>query len=633
MQKLISDNKHTLTVNNERRTVLQGFIGVAAFLSGGVFKSHAGNLSNLSTSKITKTSLLDFKPVLASTSDQVIVPDGYQANILISWGDPLFKDAPEFDPSGNGNAETQLLQFGDNTDGMSLFPINADRAVMAVNNEYCNYGYLFNHDGTHLTAADVAKSQAAVGVSVFEIVRDGDYWRVDKSGVLNRRITASTPMKITGPAAGHPLLQTKYDPNGKKVLGTFAICANGQTPWGTYLTCEENFNLSFGSKRSRPSSFKEKRYGLKSGQSLSQWEQHDPRFDIVETPNEANRFGWVVEIDPFNPNSTPLKRTALGRFFHENSAIVINDDGHVVVYMGDDAKGEHLYKFVSKMKYIKGNDDNNRRLLEDGTLYVAKFDGDTTDLKGTGRWIALKHGENGLTIENGFADQAEVLIYARLAASVVGATTMDRPEWVAVHPDKQSVYCTLTNNNKRGKDEVQPPNAVNPRVNNLYGHIVRWTPKQGDHTNDEFNWDLYVLAGNPNVHSDAGAGSANINSENMFNSPDGIGFDAAGRLWILTDGKDTNTGDYKGMGNNQMLCGDPHTGEIKRFMTGPNNAEVTGLCFSEDNKTMFVGIQHPGEGLKTAKGSFASNFPDGGNSKPRSSIVMINRQDGKSFAE
>jgi hypothetical protein len=416
-------------------------------------------------------------------------------------------------------------------------------------------------------------------------------------------------------------------------LGTFANCANGQTPWGTYLTCEENYNLSFGSKRFRPSTLKEKRYGLKSGQSLSQWEQHDPRFDIVETPNEANRFGWIVEIDPLNPKSTPLKRTALGRFFHENAAIVINDDGHVVIYMGDDAKGEHLYKFVSKLKYKEGNDEHNRHLLEDGTLHVAKFNGDTTDLKGTGRWIALKHGANGLTNENGFTDQADVLIHARLAASAVGATTMDRPEWVAVHPDKQSVYCTLTNNNKRGKDEAQPPNAVNPRVNNIYGHIVRWHPKQGDHTNEEFNWDLYVLAGNPQNHSDAGAGSANIHSENMFNSPDGIGFDAAGRLWILTDGKDSNTGDYEGMGNNQMLCGDPYTGEIKRFMTGPKNAEITGLCFSEDNKTLFVGIQHPGDGRKTVDGSFSSNFPDGGNSKPRSSVVMINRDDGKSFAE
>jgi hypothetical protein len=301
--------------------------------------------------------------------------------------------------------------------------------------------------------------------------------------------------------------------------------------------------------------------------------------------------------------------------------------------MGDDSKGEHLYRFVSKHKYKKGNDQHNRKLLEDGTLYVARFDGGVTDLKGKGTWIELTHGKNGLTPENGFADQGEVLIHTRLAATAVGATTMDRPEWVAVNPDNKSVYCTLTNNSKRGNVTGQSPNAANPRNNNIYGQIIRWQPQNHDHTHSEFEWDLYVLAGNPSVHTGARAGSANINQDNMFNSPDGLGFDAAGRLWILTDGNDSNTGDFEGMGNNQMLCGDPNTGEIRRFMTGPRKAEVTGLCFSEDNKTMFVGIQHPGGGNKTPSGDYASHFPAGSQSKPRSSIVMIYREDGKSFAD
>ncbi len=614
-----------------RRTVLQGMIGIGAFLSGAYLKFGLDNATSTPFSH-SKTSLLNFKPIPASSADKIIVPEGYRAETLISWGQPLFADAPDFDESGKSGVDEQVMQFGDNNDGMSLFPIDENRAVMAVNNEYTNYGYLFDHDGKHITADNIAKAQAAVGVSIFEIVRDGDSWRLDKNGQLNRRITATTRMQITGPATGHPLMQTKNDPSGKWVFGTYSNCSNGQTPWGTYLTCEENFNMSFGSKHKHKSSAAEKRYELKSGKSKSQWEQHDERFDIVETPNEANRFGWIVEIDPFDPKSIPVKRTALGRFSHENAAFTLNKDGHAVVYMGDDSKGEHLYRFVSKHKYDAGNDEHNRQLLEDGTLYVARFNGEHTDLKGKGEWIELTHGKNGLTAENGFADQAEVLIHARLAATAVGATTMDRPEWVAVHPDNKSVYCTLTNNTKRGKVIGQSPNAANPRINNIYGQIIRWQPKSDDHTNDEFEWDLYVLAGNPTVHSGARAGSANINQDNMFNSPDGLGFDAAGRLWILTDGKDSNTGDYAGMGNNQMLCGDPNTGEIKRFMTGPREAEVTGLCFSEDNKTMFVGIQHPGSGQKTADGRFASNFPQGGTSKPRSSVMMIYREDGKSFS-
>ncbi|WP_246752352.1 PhoX family protein, partial [Vibrio cholerae] len=334
------------------------------------------------------------------------------------------------------------------------------------------------------------------------------------------------------------------------------------------------------------------------------------------------RFGWVVEIDPHNPNSTPLKRTALGRFKHENAALVINNDGHVVVYLGDDERGEHLYKFVSKHRYQAGNDQQNRNLLEEGTLYVAKFDINENELKGSGRWMELSFGKNGLTPENGFKDQAEVLIFARRAATQVGATTMDRPEWVAVHPDKKHVFCTLTNNKNRGK-EGQPVGGPNPREKNNYGQIVRWMPAQGDHTSDVFAWDLYLIAGNPTVHKGTlYAGSENISADNMFNSPDGIGFDTAGRLWIQTDGNYSNQGDFAGQGNNQMLCGDPITGEVKRFLTGPIACEITGLTFSPDHKTMFVGVQHPGEEAAP------SHFPYGGTSKPRSTIMMITREDG-----
>ncbi|MCG9681694.1 PhoX family phosphatase [Vibrio sp. Isolate23] len=600
-----------------RRRFLAGTaaVGAGAFLSlNPITKAFAAD---------KKSTLLNFDAVPASTSDAIIVPKGYKATPLLSWGDPIFADAPEFDPSGKQDSKAQLSQFGDNTDGMSLFPITKDRAVIAVNNEYTNYEYLFDHGGKAMTADDVLKAQAAHGVTVFEIVKSGGEWKLDKNGKRNRRITAVTEMQLTGPAAGHDLMKTKLDPTGMKPLGTFNNCANGQTPWGTYLTCEENFNGYFGTSSDADLSDDHARYGIVAEKSKYQWHDTDERFDLAKHPNEPHRFGWVVEIDPHDPTSTPLKRTALGRFKHENAALVINDDGHVVVYLGDDERGEHLYKFVSKNKYQPGNDKANRNLLEEGTLYVAKFEMDDAELKGKGQWLELTYGKNGLTKENGFHDQAEVVTFARRAATRVGATTMDRPEWVAVHPDNQHVFCTLTNNKNRGVKEGQPVGGPNPRKENHYGQIVRWVPQNGDHTSEGFEWDLYLIAGNPTVHKgNLYAGSENINENNMFNSPDGIGFDKAGRLWIQTDGNYSNKGDFAGQGNNQMLCGDPMTGEVRRFLTGPVACEITGLTFSEDYKTMFVGVQHPGE-----KGA-PSHFPAGGNSKPRSTIVAITREDG-----
>ncbi|CAM3883385.1 hypothetical protein VA7868_00343 [Vibrio aerogenes CECT 7868] len=598
----------------------RGFLKGSAATGVGSFLALNPVMSAIAAEPTSK--LLNFKPIPASTADQVIVPAGYRATPLISWGDPIFTHAPAFDHSGKQHADAQEKQFGDNTDGMSLFPISENRAVLAINNEYTNYEYLFDHQGKSMTAADVRKAQAAVGVTVVEIVRQGKNWQIDRAGQRNRRITANTAMQLTGPAAGHALLKTQNDPTGTRVSGTFNNCANGQTPWGTYLTCEENFDDFFGSKTSRNLTADEKRYGMAAKKSRYQWEQFDDRFDISQHPNEPNRFGWVVEIDPNDPESTPLKRTALGRFKHENAAFVLDKSGHAIVYMGDDERGEFLYKFVSKKRYQPGNDAANRELLEDGTLYAAKFNMDTKSLKGGGQWLELTYGKNGLTAENGFASQAEVLIFARRAASVVGATTMDRPEWVAVHPGHQYVFCTLTNNKYRGVKDGQPVGGPNPRAKNQYGQILRWLPIDGDHTHDHFAWDLYLVAGNPELHSDLYGGSDNITKDNMFNSPDGLGFDQDGRLWILTDGNYSNQGDFAGQGNNQMLCGDPLTGEIKRFLTGPVACEITGLTFSPDQKTMFVGVQHPGEKMAP------SHFPEGGKSKPRSTVMMITREDG-----
>ncbi len=597
-----------------------GALGIGAFIG----MSPIAQSVQAAMSASVKSKLIGFDPVPASTADTVVVPKGYKVDNLISWGDPLFDGAPAFDPSGDAPASSQALQFGDNTDGMSLFPLSADRAVMAVNNEYTNVEYLYAHQGKAITADDVLKAQNAHGVSIFEIKKSSTGWVVDRSGQRNRRITANTPMQLTGPAAGDALLKTAADETGTDVLGTFNNCANGQTPWGTYLTCEENFHKYFGSNDDTytvPAA--QQRYGIKGADKTYQWSKHDSRFDLSKNPNEPNRHGWVVEIDPMDPNSKPKKRTALGRFKHENAALMVDGSGHVVVYLGDDERGEHLYKFVSKDKYIANNAAHNRNLLDEGTLYVAKFMAVDGELKGQGQWLELTFGKNGLTPENGFNSQAEVLIHTRLAATQVGATTMDRPEWVAVHPNKQTAFCTLTNNKNRGKKDNQPVSGPNPRANNVYGQIVRWAPAQGDHTRSDFVWDLYLIAGNPSLHSTGLlGGSANITPDNMFNSPDGLGFDEAGRLWIMTDGKYSNSDEFAGMGNNQMLCGDPESGEVHRFLTGPIAAEVTGLTFTPDYKTMFVGIQHPGEKLK------ASHFPEGGMSKPRSTVVVITREDG-----
>ncbi|MBA4501109.1 PhoX family protein [Marinobacterium marinum] len=570
--------------------------------------------------------LLGFKAVPASTADTFVVPEGYVAKPLIAWGDPILKGAPAFDESGTQNANAQAGQFGDNTDGMSFFPLTEDRALLAVNNEYTNYEYLFAHQGKQaLNADEVQKSQAAHGVSIFEIRRNAQgEWQVASASDHNRRITAYTPMELTGPAAGHSLMRTAHDPEGKYPLGTFNNCANGQTPWGTYLTCEENFHKYFAAPEDAPDvelPARDKRYGLKSGNRDFQWYRHDERFDLSKHPNEPHRFGWVVEIDPMDPTSTPKKRTALGRFKHENAALTIDPSGHVVVYLGDDERGEHLYKFVSKGLYNADDQKANRDLLEDGTLYVARFSAKDGETKGLGEWIELTHGKNGLTAENGFADQAEVLIFAREAATRVEATTMDRPEWVAVHPNNKAVFCTLTNNKNRGQDG-QPVGGPNPRAKNNYGQIVRWWPHEGSHVDNRFSWDLFAVAGNPTTAKGLYAGSDNINAENMFNSPDGLGFDDAGRLWIQTDGKYSNAGEYAGMGNNQMLCADPESGEIRRFATGPVACEITGLAFSPDQRTVFIGVQHPGEDLAP------SHFPAGGTSKPRSTIMMVQRKDG-----
>ena len=598
----------------ERAISRRGFLGAGIAFGAAAFVTTAGVLRP-STARAAGD-MFGFEAIPTNTLDTVTVAPGYNWHVVAKWGEPMWSNGAEFDHMTRGTGESQELSFGDNNDGMWLYNDAEGRSVLAVNNEYVNLNIMYGGSGSGApeNADDVRKGKAAHGVSVVEIAENDGKWSIVVDSPYNRRITADTPMEITGPARGHDLLKTAADPEGAQSLGTWNNCGNGRTPWGTYLACEENFHSYYSSSDPDIEIGPEfKRYSVGPKDRGYAWATADERFDIARHPNEPNRNGYIVEIDPLAPDSTPKKRTAMGRFKHENAEIVIAGNGQVVAYMGDDERGEFLYKFVSDGMYAEGGD--NADLLESGRLFVAKFaDG------GRGEWAELTPESTGL------ASVAEVCIHTRIGASAVGATTMDRPEWVAANPMKAEVYCCLTNNKNRGKKpnkggDPTPAGGPNPRVGNLYGQIVRWRPDGGDHLATGFDWDLYVVAGNPTVHSDANAGSANVTPENMFNSPDGLAFDSLGRIWIQTDGNYSNKDAFAGQGNNQMLVGDPETGEIRRFMVGPRECEVTGFAWSADRKTLFIGIQHPG-----AKGD--SHFPDGGDTTPRSAVVAISRDDG-----
>jgi uncharacterized protein len=605
----------------ERAISRRGFLGgLLAFGSGAAVMGTS--LLKGTTAMAQPASRFPFTPIAAQTDNTVHVPEGYSWKVLVRWGDPLFPDAVgAFDPQAGVPVEMSDRVFGENTDGMELFDIDG-REIIVINSEYTNREVNLPHatDGVPTGLDDVRILQNFQGVNVMEIAEGADGWSVVVDSPFNRRITHLTPMTFSGPAAGHELLQTADDPTGMASLGTFNNCGSGRTPWGTYLTCEENFNGYFGANGDMPSGLVGegmRRYGIGADGWGYDYHKWDARFDVSVNPNEPHRAGYIVEIDPANPESTPVKHTALGRFKHENAAYGIAADGRVAVYMGDDERGEFMYRWLSRDVYVPGGDTSS--LLVEGELSVAVFEDDLT-----GRWVPLTPATTGM-------DAAHIAVFTRMAASRVGATTMDRPEWISVHPNAAEAYCCLTNNSRRGAlnddgtvrtnagGDPMTVNAVNPRETNNYGQIVRWRPDGGDHGADGFAWDLYVMAGNPTVAEGPQAGSANINAGNLFNSPDGMVIDNAGLIWIQTDGDDSNEGIYQGMGNNQMLAGDPVTGRIERFLTGPNGCEVTGLCWSSDRRTMFVGIQHPGDN--------GGNWPDFGDSLARSAVIAVKRDD------
>ena len=604
-----------------RRVLLQGGLGAVA----------GGLLAPLAAAAEPAGPGPGFTPVPVSTADAVTVPEGYVAEPIYAWGDPVGAPGrppgtPAFRADAGNSAAEQALQAGMHHDGMHFFALAADRGMLVLNHEYADDG-LLHTDGVRTWSAEkVRKCQAAHGVSVVEVRRDAaGRWAVQRPSRYARRITASTPMRLAGPAAGHALMRTALDPTGKRVLGTFNNCAHGATPWGSYLACEEN-TVGYFHGPAEPDAH-QRRWGLRPNGYGYRWHEHDARFDATKHPNEFNRFGWVVEIDPFDPTSTPVKRTALGRAAHEGAWVVQADDGRAVVYMGEDAAFEYVYKFVSRDKVRPGGFQANRELLDHGTLYVARFGAD-----GRGSWLPLAHGQGGLDSAAGFASQGELLVKTRQASDAVGATRMDRPEWIAGDPRRGDVYCALTNNGARGRDGAPGPDAANPRAGNSMGHILRWR-EDGGFAGTRLNWQHFVLAGDPaNERAEA---RGNVEGD-AFANPDGLMVDARGWLWIQTDisPRALGQGEHARLGHNAMLVCDPARGDVRRFLTGPAGCEITGAVLTPDLRTLFVNIQHPGESAgergdpdaPTRVSSWPQGYSPGG--RPRSATVVVRRRDG-----
>lgn len=627
-----------IAVRYHRRDILKGALGVAAI---------AATVSPLAIVAAQKAQAgvphFQFKEVAAGVDAQHHVAEGYDADILIRWGDALVPGAPAFDPL-HQTAAAQKLQFGYNNDYIGYLPMpGADAArhgLLVVNHEYTNEELMFAGLGQQdtkdaafakMTRELVDIEKAAHGGAVVEIKRDNGKWAVVANSKYARRIDADTPIDITGPAAGDARLKTKADPSGRRVLGMLNNCAGGITPWGTWLSCEENFNGYFWGKAGddHPEAKSFKRYGVPS--NAYAWGKFEDRFDVNKEPNEANRFGWVVEIDPFDPASTPKKRTAMGRFKHEGAAGITNKDGRYVVYQGDDERFDYIYKFITT-RTVSADRAANRDLLDAGTLFVAKFNAD-----GSGEWLPLTHGQGPLTAANGFASQADVLIEARRASDLLGATKMDRPEDIEASPVTQKVYAILTNNSSRKPDQV---NAANPRADNKFGHIIEMTPPDGDHAATRFGWEILVKCGDPSVAEVGATFSSATTKDGWFGMPDNCAVDAAGRLWISTDGNSD-----KATGRADGLWALETEGEAratsKLFYRCPAGAEMCGPMFTPDLETLFLAVQHPGDdGLEWKAFGRLSTFDDPSTRwpdfqagmPPRPSVVAITRKGGGKIA-
>ncbi|EXB67715.1 PhoX family protein [Acinetobacter nosocomialis] len=648
-----------------------------------------------------KPEKLTFTPVAKNLNDIVTVPEGYEANVIYALGDSLNPSFGDWDDNNIPSGPSFQFRSGDCHDGMHYFGLNTStnrfddtvsaQGLLVMNHEYINQTFLHPKGPTKVDGRrpedEVIRETNAHGVSVVHIKKDPVTQKVEvvKNSIFNRRITGSTVMDFAGAAAGSNLLSTRFSPAGRQTRGTHNNCGNGYTPWGTYLTTEENFIGYFARSttddalRTPEEIIALKRYGLKAGSSsrygwetaIGQVEAQDlyDRWNAdvkaaqatQDYRNGPNTFGWMVEIDPFDNRQNPVKRTSLGRFAHEDSACRAVAGQPIAFYMGDDSRGEYIYKFVSTAvwdtKDINGGYAAGDKYMNSGKLYVAKFNND-----GSGQWIELAYGKNGLNESNTtypFKSQAEVVTFARLAADSVGATKMDRPEWATVNPINGEIYVTLTNNSNRGKD--YPTDAANPRnytdlyagtkeqKGNVNGHIIRFREADDKTTAETFKWDIYLFGAEASMASNINL--SGLTDNNDFSSPDGMWFDPRGVLWIETD-----DGAYTDVTNCMMLAALPGqigdggaattsngqqtiTGAkvtdatLRRFLVGPKQCEITGIAMTPDYKAIFINVQHPGED----SASYAkpeSNWPatqkDPSNktARPRSATVVITRKDG-----
>ena len=655
------------------------------------------NHSNTDSS-VKKPEKLSFTPVAKNLNDIVTVPAGYEATVLYALGDPLTQNLAEWDDNNVPSGVSFTARSGDCHDGMSYFGLNSSTAkydakasnsgLLVMNHEYINQTFLHPKGATRVNGRrpedEVIREMNAHGVSIIELKKDATSQKVDivKSSPFNRRITASTVMDFAGIVAGSDLIKTKYSPSAKQTRGTHNNCGNGYTPWGTYLTTEENFigyfvrNKGDDTKRTASEIIALNRYGLKDGASSRYgWEtaigaiESQDLYDrwnssiTADTAdkdyrNSANTFGWIVEIDPFDSRSNPVKRTSLGRFAHEDCrASRLIEGENLTFYMGDDSRGEYIYKFVSDAKWdakdVNGGYRAGDKYMNSGKLYVAQFNND-----GTGKWIELAYGKNGLNDTNTvypFKSQADVTTFARLAGDAVKATKMDRPEWVAVNPENGEVYVTLTNNSNRGTthalDAANPRNYSDPEggKGNVNGHIIRFHEKDNKTTAESFTWDIYLFGAEAKMASNINLSA--LNDNNDLSSPDGMWFDPRGVLWIQTDdGAYTDTTNCMMLAalpgkvgdgakaitsaGQETIVGKQVTDEnLRRFLTGPKQCEITGVTMTPDYKAIFINVQHPGEdspSFDKPSSHWPASQKDANNkvARPRSATVVITRKDG-----
>ncbi|ATZ65058.1 PhoX family protein [Acinetobacter bereziniae] len=655
------------------------------------------NHSNTDSS-VKKPEKLSFTPVVKNLNDIVTVPAGYEATVLYALGDPLTQNLAEWDDNNVPSGVSFTARSGDCHDGMSYFGLNSSTAkydakasnsgLLVMNHEYINQTFLHPKGATRVNGRrpedEVIREMNAHGVSIIELKKDASSQKVDivKSSPFNRRITASTVMDFAGIVAGSDLIKTKYSPSAKQTRGTHNNCGNGYTPWGTYLTTEENFigyfvrNKGDDTKRTASEIIALNRYGLKDGASSRYgWEtaigaiESQDLYDrwnssiTAETAdkdyrNSANTFGWIVEIDPFDSRSNPVKRTSLGRFAHEDCrASRLIEGENLTFYMGDDSRGEYIYKFVSDAKWdakdVNGGYRAGDKYMNSGKLYVAQFNND-----GTGKWIELAYGKNGLNDANTvypFKSQADVTTFARLAGDAVKATKMDRPEWVAVNPENGEVYVTLTNNSNRGTthalDAANPRNYSDPEggKGNVNGHIIRFHEKDNKTTAESFTWDIYLFGAEAKMASNINLSA--LNDNNDLSSPDGMWFDPRGVLWIQTDdgaytdttncmmlaalpGKVGDGAKATTSAGQETIVGKQVTDEnLRRFLTGPKQCEITGVTMTPDYKAIFINVQHPGEdspSFDKPSSHWPASQKDANNkvARPRSATVVITRKDG-----